>query len=234
MQGEAAAESIAKGIRTLGGMGVDVIIAGRGGGSFEDLFAFNEEIVAQTIFTSEVPVISAVGHESDTTISDFVADLRAATPSAAAELAVFKYEDFLASVEGLRDDLLFKMNRRIRDAREESSRLKRELTLLRPGAKVRDLRLKSTAYYERLERAMNMRLINLRHRVDIDRQRLKAASPYLGMDKGYALVTTPEGRRVTSVSEVNIDDTLTFTMKDGSIVAGVKSKEEINGTEKDI
>ena len=98
VQGQEPAASIAAGIRTLDTMGLDVLIVGRGGGSIEDLWAFNEEIVARAIFDCETPVISAVGHETDVTIADYVADLRAPTPSAAAELAVFDYRQFEAAV----------------------------------------------------------------------------------------------------------------------------------------
>ena len=102
VQGEGAAETIARGIEKLDDAGVDVIIVGRGGGSIEDLWAFNEEIVARAIFNCRTPVISAVGHETDTTIADFVADLRAPTPSAAAELAVFDYSEFADTIERYR------------------------------------------------------------------------------------------------------------------------------------
>ena len=100
VQGDGAAESIAMGIERLDQLGVDVIIAGRGGGSIEDLWAFNEEIVARAIFSCNTPVISAVGHETDVTIADYVADLRAPTPSAAAELAVFDYRQFKEQLSG--------------------------------------------------------------------------------------------------------------------------------------
>ncbi|MFR5355274.1 MAG: exodeoxyribonuclease VII large subunit, partial [Clostridia bacterium] len=113
VQGEQAAESIVKGIQTLDAYGVDVMIVGRGGGSIEDLWAFNEEIVARAIFECRTPVISAVGHETDTTIADYVADLRAPTPSAAAELAVVDYRQLVESVRIFKNQLADRVEQKI-------------------------------------------------------------------------------------------------------------------------
>ena len=117
VQGDGAKESIARGILALEQVGVDVIIVGRGGGSMEDLWAFNEEIVAQAIYNCPIPVISAVGHETDFTIADFVADLRAATPSAAAELAVPEIKPILQEIEEYQNKFDLSMNRIIREKR---------------------------------------------------------------------------------------------------------------------
>ena len=111
VQGAEAAPTIVQGIRTLDELGLDVIIVGRGGGSLEDLWAFNEEIVARAIFSCNTPIISAVGHETDTTIADYVADMRAPTPSAAAELAVFDYNAYLAELKGYLDMLTKSMGK---------------------------------------------------------------------------------------------------------------------------
>ena len=119
VQGEMAAPSIVKGIETLDQMGLDVIIVGRGGGSMEDLWAFNEEVVARAIFNCQTPVISAVGHETDTTIADYVADLRAPTPSAAAELAVYNIRDVLDKQENYKMRMNMAMSNRIRFLRKE-------------------------------------------------------------------------------------------------------------------
>ena len=142
VQGEGAKESIVKGIEFFNEFGVDVIIVGRGGGSIEDLWAFNEECVARAIFASKIPVISAVGHETDVTISDMVADLRAPTPSAAAELAVFDYREFKEQLEGYALLLRKPLYHRLEILNEKISRLKHTLELLSPEKRIRDKRLR--------------------------------------------------------------------------------------------
>ena len=140
VQGDAAPESIVRGIETLAGTEADVIIVGRGGGSIEDLWAFNEEIVAQAIFDSPIPVISAVGHETDVTIADFVADRRAPTPSAAAELAVFEYARFTEELGFLSDALDSGMAERITEARDELASARERLQLRSPQGLLRSHR----------------------------------------------------------------------------------------------
>jgi exodeoxyribonuclease VII large subunit len=158
VQGDAAPDSIVRGIRTLDQYGVDVIIIGRGGGSLEDLWAFNEERVAEAVFNCMTPVISAVGHETDTVITDFVADLRAPTPSAAAELAVFdlfQYDGDLASYRRRLEDSLYK---KIMLRRTELTRMQRELHHLSPDVRIRDQRMSADRAWEQLDLLMKNKI----------------------------------------------------------------------------
>ena len=158
VQGEAAPDSIVRGIRTLDARGVDVIIIGRGGGSLEDLWAFNEEKVAQAVFDCMTPVISAVGHETDTVITDFVADLRAPTPSAAAELAVYDLFQYEEDVRTFYTGLYRGMQKNLQQYRLHLDRLGRELHHLSPDARIRDQRMTAQSALERLDRLMTLRI----------------------------------------------------------------------------
>ena len=166
VQGDAAPDSIVRGIRTLDQKGVDVIIVGRGGGSLEDLWAFNEERVAQAVFECRTPVISAVGHETDTVITDFVADLRAPTPSAAAELAVFDLRIYFENVDALRRGLDHAMERTLALRQNELRRLGRELRHLSPDAVIRNQRLTVDRIWTQLDQLMVRRIGEARRRAD--------------------------------------------------------------------
>ena len=154
VQGEGAAESIVAGIRALNEQNVDVIIVGRGGGSIEDLWAFNEEIVARAIFESCIPIISAVGHETDVTIADYVADMRVPTPSAAAELAVFDLADVLKRLYEKRETLTRACRARVNLAREKTKRLNVALDLYSPKAQLAAKRLYLDDAAERMEQIL--------------------------------------------------------------------------------
>ena len=142
VQGEGAKESIVKGIETLDAWGVDVIIVGRGGGSIEDLWAFNEEEVARAIFHCQTPIISAVGHETDTTIADFVADLRAPTPSAAAELAVADVRQLLETLRAYRQKLTFGMENQIYSLRQRMKQYEMKLEYGSPAYQIQEKRIR--------------------------------------------------------------------------------------------
>lgn len=161
VQGDGAVPSIVSGIRALEQLGVDVMIVGRGGGSIEDLWAFNEREVAQAVFNCSVPIISAVGHETDTTIIDFVADLRAPTPSAAAELAVFDVRELLQRMTGYEDALTQRMKRWINRQREDIRRFERQFQTLSPESRIRSYRQQRTRLEEALSERMNS-LLNRR------------------------------------------------------------------------
>ena len=193
VQGNGAAASIAAGIRTLDKLGLDVLIVGRGGGSIEDLWAFNEEIVARAIFDCITPVISAVGHETDVTIADYVADLRAPTPSAAAELAVFDYRQFEAA--RLSYQALFNqaMERKTETARSRAEQYRLRLKLHDPQRNLREQRQHLADMEENLKRAMEQRLTGARHRLALLGGRLHGASPLSKISNGYGC------RRKTSV-----------------------------------
>ncbi|MBR0172052.1 MAG: exodeoxyribonuclease VII large subunit, partial [Lachnospiraceae bacterium] len=248
VQGEAAAPDIVKGIQALERYGVDVIIAGRGGGSIEDLWAFNEEIVARAIFDCGVPVISAVGHETDVTIADFVADLRAPTPSAAAELAVFEYGRFSRDLDDSREALTALMRGRIDNARETLKSCRRSLSVLSPQARVRDLRLRSASYAQRLcmlmdtrlangksrvrplehalHTAMRERLTGAKHALLLRGERLNGLSPLTRLKAGYGYVTDARGRRIRSAADVQTGDRIGVFMTDGKIDATVTGRAE--------
>ena len=206
VQGQQAAESIANGIRALERLGVDVMIVGRGGGTIEDLWAFNEEIVAQAIFDCSVPVISAVGHETDFTIADFVADLRAPTPSA--------------------DGLQARMRRKLDWDRMRLQRLGVKLQFLSPAGRIREKRSALGQQQERLKERMQSRLVAKRHRLAVAAERIRGLSPAEKLSQGFSHVADAAGHTVTDVSRVETGDLLTIHVKNGRILAEVKKKEE--------
>lgn len=221
VQGEGAADSIVKGIRKLDDFGVDVIIVGRGGGSMEDLRAFNEEKVARAIFDCRTPVISAVGHETDFTIADFVADLRAPTPSAAAELAVEQYGKLVDSAVNFRDRLKRGMEAKLRLAHLSLEQLQFRFQYLSPETKLRDQRQLLIDYEEALRNAMAQKLKDNRHRLGIYLERYKGLSPLGRLNQGFAFAADKEGRAVTQISQTEPGDLLEISVTDGVIQAEV-------------
>lgn len=220
VQGEGSAESIVNGIRALDRYGVDTIIVGRGGGSIEDLWAFNEEIVARAIFECETPIVSAVGHETDTTIADYVADLRAPTPSAAAELTVFSFDEFEAKCFDLRTALRQKMQYCI----ENKRRLLKNYTYMVDGKSPENqLRQKTMEYMvrcDKLSELMDSIVNDKRHKLDILVEQMKALSPLDKISKGYAYVSS-EGKSVKTVKDVRVGQMVTLSLKDGKVVSEV-------------
>lgn len=224
VQGEGAKESIVRGIRMLEKTGVDVIIAGRGGGSIEDLWAFNEEEVARAVFACSVPVISAVGHETDTTIADYAADLRAPTPSAAAELAVWDYARFAEAMRGGRQKLDRLMAQKLEWNRMKEKELRVRISYLHPEMKLRDRRNQAVEMEDKLERLMELRLQSEKHRLAVLLERLKGLSPLEKLSRGYAFLEreTGQGRNaVRSVKQVQKGDVLSVYVADGRIQAEV-------------
>ena len=240
VQGDAAPDSIIRGIQTLDREGVDVIIIGRGGGSLEDLWAFNEERVAEAVFDCATPVISAVGHETDTVITDFVADLRAPTPSAAAELAVFDLSRYDGDLERIRRRLDDTMSAKILRQRNDLLRLTREIRHLSPDARIRDQRQTLDRMWERLDLLMTRRIdsarrradrgeqldslmgskmTGARHRIELLAGSLAHLSPLARLSGGYGFVSTPDGRAVCSVADIRPSDTFRVRLRDGLIDA---------------
>ncbi|WP_026663535.1 exodeoxyribonuclease VII large subunit [Butyrivibrio proteoclasticus] len=217
VQGDQAAESIVKGIEALAQRQVDTIIVGRGGGSIEDLWAFNEEIVAQAIFDCPIPIISAVGHETDTTIADYVADRRAPTPSAAAELAVFEYARFEQDIQDYAYSLHKSMDRALSDLRQREKRYQETLRLLSPMGKVRDRLLRIDQYQDELQHLMDQKITDARHRLDIDIEKLKGLSPLDRLKGGYSYIADDKGNNIRSISGVQQDDELSLYVTDGVI-----------------
>lgn len=234
VQGEFAAEDIVKSIKLANDWGkADVIILGRGGGSMEDLWAFNEEIVARAIFASEVPVISAVGHETDFTIADFVSDMRAPTPSAAAELATEPLDRIKADVEDL-------MNRLDRDMQAVLTTSKRRLDFLkeRPVLKRPLERIQRTQIYleekERLLLRETLRKLEKNHmRLAAAGARLEAVSPFSIMQRGYAMAMDEKGMPVTSAKLAEVGQALQVRMKDGVLMTTVTGKKVFDDGEKE-
>ncbi len=221
VQGAGAAASIAAGIRTLDKMGLDVLIVGRGGGSIEDLWAFNEEIVARAIFDCGTPVISAVGHETDVTIADYVADLRAPTPSAAAELAVFDYCQFEAARLSYQAALNQAMQRKNELARYQAEQYRLRLKLHDPERKLREQKQRLADTEDAMKRAMEQKLTGARHRLALLGGRLHGLSPLAKISNGYGFVTDEEGKRLASVSQTAAGDTVTIRISDGKIRARI-------------
>lgn len=217
VQGEAAAPSIVAGIQCLDEMGLDVIIVGRGGGSIEDLWAFNEEIVAKAIFHAATPIISAVGHETDFTIADFVADRRAATPSQAAEYANFVYTDFANEINRCSDRLNRALDYRLESYSERLNNLKLRLQLLRPENKIKANQEKLEQLSIRLNNLMNAKIDRLENKLVAVSGRLDGLSPAKKLAAGFGYVTDEAGNRVDSVKALSVGDNISIRVKDGSI-----------------
>ena len=211
VQGEYAAASIVQGIHALEAKNVDVIIVGRGGGSMEDLWAFNEEIVARAIFECPIPIISAVGHETDFTIADYVADLRAPTPSAAAELAVFEVDRVLDMLQNGRELLM----RRLQQQIEKKRSFLREYQL-----RLQNLHL--TDQEEALERKMQEILRQKRHRLEMYAARLEGVSPLKKLQGPYAFLADSDGKPLQQAAKLHPGDHFTAHMLDGTIEAEVR------------
>ena len=239
VQGEEAKYSIVRGIETLDRMGLDVIIVGRGGGSIEDLWAFNEEIVARAIFNCSTPVISAVGHETDVTIADYVADMRAPTPSAAAELAVFDYYILKNTLETYRKRLLNGLLRTVENKSYQLRFLESRFQLHHPGRtlnekrqrlldiedqlrmlterKAASCRQRADLISDRMKVLMDKKDQQTRHRLGILSERLEGLSPVKSIARGYGYVTGPDGRRLDSVDKIKIGDRFQVQLGDGTV-----------------
>ncbi|MBR4580553.1 MAG: exodeoxyribonuclease VII large subunit [Lachnospiraceae bacterium] len=240
VQGDGAKESIARGILALEQVGVDVIIVGRGGGSMEDLWAFNEEIVAQAIYNCPIPVISAVGHETDFTIADFVADLRAATPSAAAELAVPEIKPILQEIEEYQNKFDLSMNRIIREKRIKLERyskieddmahvlkLKRmmaaqyshRIKAVSPRQRINEKKMESARLEERLANSMDKILKDRKNSLALYIERFKRVSVLDRLQGGLGYVSDTDGKRLTSVGQFEKEKEFSVRLKDGTVLA---------------
>ena len=230
VQGDGAAASIVKGIEMLDRQNVDVIIVGRGGGSIEDLWAFNEEPVARAIFNARTPIISAVGHETDTTIADYVADMRAPTPSAAAELAVFEYQAVATYLEEKRLKLKRTLLQKVQIGRMKMDRYRLKLTYLHPRNKLREQQQRSVEIEQKLRNLMERRMSDAKQKLAIRIERMKGASPLAKLNQGFSYVASNQGTVVKSTSSVKKGDLLSIYMTDGIVRARVEDtiKEDYN------
>lgn len=226
VQGEQAAPSIVRGIKALEKQNVDVMIVGRGGGSLEDLWAFNEEIVAQAIFDCSIPIISAVGHETDTTIADYVADLRAPTPSAGAELAVYEVQRLYEQLEDCEQKMAGLCIRKCNELKTRTSYLQNRLGYLSPMHQLRTKRNLAAQLEEKLLQEMNRNLMVKRHKLQVQIERMKGLSPLEKLNQGFSFTENENGKPITDVHSIKKGDVLTTYVKNGKITSTVDGVEE--------
>ena len=238
VQGEGAVESIVRGIETLDRLQLDVLIVGRGGGSIEDLWAFNEEPVARAIFNCETPVISAVGHETDTTIADYVADLRAPTPSAAAELAVTDIRGILERMDQYRRRMNYSLQTQVQQARTRLQSYQARWNYLNPVQRLEKQKDRLADAERRQQENMEAVLQNKRHRLELYIRQMQGLSPLDKLNQGFSYVENQEQRPVTRIAQVQEGELLKIQVTDGTIEAEVKAKRQRqyaaagNGTER--
>ena len=227
VQGEMAAPSIVKGIEALDKLGLDVIIVGRGGGSMEDLWAFNEEMVARAIFHCQTPIISAVGHETDTTIADYVSDLRAPTPSAAAELAVFNLREVIEKQQSCKMRMDQAMRNKIHISRKELETYELRIRALSPAQQLLEKRNLAADLANQLELIMKNNLREKRFLLQMYIEKLNGLSPLKKLNQGYSFVADEKGSAVTSIDHVQENEELTIHVTDGAIKTKVIEKKGI-------
>ena len=227
VQGAGASQEIAAAIRYANYYHLaDVLIVGRGGGSMEDLWAFNEEPVAYAIYESEIPVISAVGHEPDVTISDFVADLRAATPSNAAELAVPDQDGLRQSLDQMTSAIAGNLSRQLKAARQHLNALACASVLQDPGAYIAQQRKNTEFLKNRLAAAQNQSVAQKRQRYIAAVSKLDAMSPLKVLTRGYSVTQTESGEIVRSAGQVKAGDRVRIRVSDGSMTAEILDQQE--------
>lgn len=228
VQGEGAAEQIARGIEVLSKADVDTIIIGRGGGSMEDLWAFNEEVVARAIFNCEKPVISAVGHETDFTIADFVADLRAPTPSAAAELAVFDYYQFEKDLSDWKYTLKLHMDRKLDLCRHNVKNYGLKMETLSPANQLMQKKQLLSEKADKVSSLFSDKLNAAKQRNAIQAERLSGLSPLKRLSEGYAYAQDSEGKALKSIRQVLKGEVIRIHVTDGKIEAEIKEIQEVS------
>ena len=235
VQGDGAVASIVHGIHMMEQQNVDVIIVGRGGGSMEDLWAFNEEAVARAIFDCPIPIISAVGHETDTLISDYVADLRAPTPSAAAELAVYEVASVQSMCEEYKRRMRQQIFQRLEISRRQTEQMALRLKVAHPRQKLNEQRQYLADMDTRMRTRMTSILENNHHKLAIYIEKMKGLSPLLKLNQGYAYVADDSGETVKSVADIKTGDAMDVYVTDGRIRTQVletyKEEYDVGGEE---
>ena len=228
VQGDGAAPTIAGRIREVNEfLLADVMIVGRGGGSIEDLLPFSEECVIEAIHESEIPVISAVGHEIDWALSDFVADLRAPTPSAAAELVCESSLDQINRVAQLRSSMYESIIGRLNSVRLRIAAFSPASARAQLDSRLNRVRMRLDSETSDMRHKMDMRVTSVKSRSELLRHKLDALSPLAVLDRGYAIVAAQDGTTVKSATQVQSGETLTITVRDGKIIT--TTREVING-----
>lgn len=226
VQGEQAAADIVRSLKLVNEWGkADVIILGRGGGSMEDLWCFNDENVARAVFASEIPVISAVGHETDFTITDFVADMRAPTPSAAAELATTPLAERREAFHRLELRLERDVSALLTSCRRRLDLLKSRPVMERPLERIYRTMMDVEETQQRLDKEMTNRLMQRAERWQYLTNRLEAASPLAVMSRGYVMAVTSSGKLLTSVKQAEVGDRVTLHLQDGKMETNIQEKE---------
>ena len=221
VQGDGAAATIVNGIEVLEKMGVDVIIVGRGGGSIEDLWAFNEEELAYAIFQCETPIISAVGHEIDFTIADFVADMRAATPSAAAELAVPDIAGVIKDIDSASASLDRALLKVTSNYKKKIDIYNTKLDALSPYNTLKKQKISVNSYDKNLDLLMKNIISRNKMLIRQYEEKLKGVSPLERLKAGMAYVTLEDGKRISGIRDLKKDDKIKVIMKDGSATVSV-------------
>ena len=211
VQGEGASDTIVAGIRTLDQYGVDVIIIGRGGGSIEDLWAFNEENVARAIYEAHTPIISGTGHEVDTTIADYAADLRAATPTAACELAVPDIREVMEGISNREYTLRTLLKQMIR-------RYQITIANFDPRFQLQEQKMHLSELEEQIHSVMKNKMTAYQHKLELYTRELHGLSPTAKLINGFGYLEGPDGEPVTSAKKVKEGDQISLTISDGTII----------------
>ena len=226
VQGDEAAEEIAHAIAELDKLSPDVIIVGRGGGSFEDLFAFNEEVVVRAVYECKTPIISAVGHEVDTALSDYAADLRAPTPSAAAELAVCEIDSVFDKIEDYKRTLVRLMEKKLEFSRSKLEFYETHMKYHRPDEMLRQKRQFVSDMWDRLDGIISLTLERRKTKLMALSDKLNVLSPLNRLSGGYAYVTDENGSPLKSISKVKSGDDVIINISDGKIITTVNEVKE--------
>lgn len=225
VQGDEAKHMITKGIETLNKLAIDVIVIARGGGSFEELWPFNEEVVARAIYTSKIPIVSAVGHESDFTIADFVADKRASTPSAAAEMIVPNKEDILISFKDMERNLYNRVKDILENRKQIINQIINRPLFKKPYILINESKQKLDEKTTQLKYKFTNKNEILKNQIKSANERLNALSPYSVLNRGYS-ITMRKDEIVSSIKNINEGDIISTIVKDGEIESKVKNKNE--------
>lgn len=224
VQGAAAAKSIARAIRQIDELGLDLLIVGRGGGDIEDLWCFNEEEVADAIFQAKTPIISAVGHETDVTIADFVADLRVATPTEAAKKACFSMADTKDELYRREEEFDYRMNDILHRKRMQLEKYGETMKSFSPEEKLKALRERMTYLESTMHQRMKYAIEGARQKISSLAGLLDAASPAKRLSGGYSFVTAPSGERLTDATQVEVGDEISLFLQKGVLKASVTEK----------
>lgn len=232
VQGRHAAGDIARAIDDINQTmdGIDVIICGRGGGSTEDLWAFNEEVVADAIYHSKIPIVSAVGHETDFTIADFVADRRAETPTAAAQMVVPMTEDIQENLKRLKEMLQIALEKKLEYCEKQLSSHNMDVVEQLIKSKVHSSRQQLLFRNEAMDRTMEQLILEKQRRLEVKKIQLEGISPYGIMDKGYVAITDATGRFITSIGNLQPNQQVYITGADGAATAVIR---EVSKNEKE-